>query len=412
MDKWNDWYKDLDPNTPSSFKYSDTITYEKGFDWLKSCKEIEDWGCGAGGFKRFFTENVKNKYIGVDGSITPFSNVKADLTVYRSNVEGIYMRHILEHNYEWRKILENALNSFTEKFCLVLFTPFVDKTKEIAHNAPHGVDVPDMAFSKDDICSIIQNNNCVYKLESFQTNTGYSIEHIFYITRKNYLAYYSGFCGSNTNESYSIPSIPSNIYDCYFYTNNIDLYEKLKETKWIRKFLYIEPTEDWNESNFQCKHLKACPHMYKDLTNYSNTIWLDSKLGKLNEDLIQQIMDNKMLENDMLLRQHPWTSPFIWYEVDASLKQERYKPFSNKIHNYIYKQINNGLKENTSFHASCGFIIRKMNENTKRIGETWYEHIKECGIQDQISFFFVKQLFSGISVFNNDIIKIKNKYDW
>jgi hypothetical protein len=28
------------------------------------------------------------------------------------------------------------------------------------------------------------------------------------------------------------------------------------------------------------------------------------------------------------------------------------------------------------------------------INTTWYEHINECGIQDQISFFFVKQLFN------------------
>jgi hypothetical protein len=29
-----------------------------------------------------------------------------------------------------------------------------------------------------------------------------------------------------------------------------------------------------------------------------------------------------------------------------------------------------------------------------KIGETWLNHIQMCGIQDQISFFFVKQLFS------------------
>jgi hypothetical protein len=170
----------LDAANPTSFKYSDTVTYEKGFNWLKCCQVIEDWGCGAGGFKRFFT-NVKNQYIGIDGSITPFSNVKADLVTYKSNVPGIYMRHILEHNYEWRKVLENALQSFTERFCLVLFTPFTDATKEIAHNLPHGVDVPDIAFSKDEITKIISDNGCVFTLESFGTDTGYGVEHIFYI---------------------------------------------------------------------------------------------------------------------------------------------------------------------------------------------------------------------------------------
>ena len=36
----------------------------------------------------------------------------------------------------------------------------------------------------------------------------------------------------------------------------------------------------------------------------------------------------------------------------------------------------------------------KINE----LNNTWYQHIEECGIQDQISFFFVKQLF------NDDIL--------
>jgi hypothetical protein len=36
-----------------------------------------------------------------------------DLAHYRSNVPGIFMRHILEHNYEWARILDNALASFT-----------------------------------------------------------------------------------------------------------------------------------------------------------------------------------------------------------------------------------------------------------------------------------------------------------
>ena len=37
------------------------------------------------------------------------------------------------------------------------------------------------------------------------------------------------------------------------------------------------------------------------------------------------------------------------------------------------------------------------------INTTWYQHIKECGIQDQISFFFVKQLF------NDSFLKAKSK---
>ncbi len=116
-DKWNGWYENLKLTDCGSFKYGDTSTYEMGYNFLESCDKIEDWGCGAGGFKRFF-KNL-NKYVGVDGSKTPFADIKTDLLIYNSNVDGIFMRHVLEHNYEWKKILENALKSFTQRMCLV-----------------------------------------------------------------------------------------------------------------------------------------------------------------------------------------------------------------------------------------------------------------------------------------------------
>ena len=412
MDKWNELYKNLDVSIPNSFKYSDTVTFEKGFKWLKSCETIEDWGCGAGGFKRFFTEDVKNKYVGIDGSITPFSDVKADLITYTSCTQGIFIRHVLEHNYEWAKILDNALKSFTEKFCLVLFTPFFESTQQIRHNASDGIDIPDISFSKTDITNIFSQNDCVYTLESLHTDTGYGIEHIFYITKKTFLAYYSGFCGVNSNISHQIPKLPSDIYDCYYYTNNLDLYEQLKGTKWIRRFIYIEPSEDYNTSNFHCKHIKVCPHTYTDLQKYTYVVWLDSKIGKLNERVVSNIISDFSIDTDMMLRVHPWTYANIWLEIDQSLKQHRYKLLSDQMHKYIYKQLDNGRKDITSWHAACGIIIRKMTENTNNINEEWYKHILECGIQDQVSFFFVKQLFSRINVFMEDIIEEKNQYDW
>lgn len=183
MDKWNNWYKNLEATKANSFRYGDTITYELGYEFLKDCNKIEDWGCGAGGFKRFVDKNNEIEYIGVDGSLTPFAKVKADLTTYISEVEGIFMRHVLEHNYEWKKVLDNACQSFTKKMCLILFTPFTPETKEIAHNLKHGVDVPDLSLSKEEILSIFNNHNIKYELKSFRTSTGYKVEHVFYLTK-------------------------------------------------------------------------------------------------------------------------------------------------------------------------------------------------------------------------------------
>ena len=67
----------------------------------------------------------------------------------RSTVPGIFMRHILEHNYEWARILDNALVSFTKRMALILFTPEQEVTQEIAFSSELGV--PDIAFGLADI---------------------------------------------------------------------------------------------------------------------------------------------------------------------------------------------------------------------------------------------------------------------
>jgi hypothetical protein len=182
MDKWNGWYLNLSKDTLSSFVYGDTITYEKGYEFLKSCSIIEDWGCGTGGFKRFVL-NTPNKYLGVDDSNTPMADIKADLVEYRSNVDGIFMRHVLEHNYQWKKVLENAIQSFNNKMCLVLFTPFSDTTVEIAHNLKHGVDVPDLSLSKSELIDIFNSYNLKYDIDTFNTSTGYNVEYVIYLSK-------------------------------------------------------------------------------------------------------------------------------------------------------------------------------------------------------------------------------------
>jgi len=183
-DKWNEWYKGLTLNDCGSFCYGDTLTYKLGYDFLQSCDNIEDWGCGVGGFKRFFiNNNTTSKYTGVDGSNTPFADIKTDLTTYTSDIDGIYMRHVLEHNYDWKLILNNACSSFKHKMCLVLFTPFNDESKELAHNLQHGVDVPDLSFDKNELLEIFNYYKIKYTLTSFVTQTGYNIEHVFFLTK-------------------------------------------------------------------------------------------------------------------------------------------------------------------------------------------------------------------------------------
>jgi hypothetical protein len=70
------------------------------------------------------------------------------------------------------------------------------------------------------------------------------------------------------------------------------------------------------------------------------------------------------------------------------MKQDRYLLQSDKYIKYIHTQINNGLNEITEHHCACGLLIRNMKHyKMNELNNTWYYHIQECGIQDQISFF-------------------------
>jgi hypothetical protein len=74
----------------------------------------------------------------------------ADLTEYVSECEGIVLRHVLEHSYEWTKILDCAVASFTRRLIVILFTPLVDVT-QVLMTEPAYDDVPVIAFEPHDL---------------------------------------------------------------------------------------------------------------------------------------------------------------------------------------------------------------------------------------------------------------------
>uniref|UniRef100_A0A6C0J5X3 DUF616 domain-containing protein n=1 Tax=viral metagenome TaxID=1070528 RepID=A0A6C0J5X3_9ZZZZ len=212
------------------------------------------------------------------------------------------------------------------------------------------------------------------------------------------LAFYTCFYGSNNNPAFIIPNIPSTKYKCYYYTNNKTIFENLKNSKWIRIFDNKPTNDDLIESCMIGKHVKSMPHKYNELKDYDYVCFFDSKLSNINEIFVETFIIKYFIEENyaLLLRKHWFINNKVWDEFNCSMGQERYRLESEKYKSYIYNQINNGLKDTIDNHSDCGFLIRNM-KHTKmiEINETWYNHIQNCGIQDQISFFFINQLFSN-----------------
>lgn len=148
-------------------------THRLGMDWLAPCRFVEDWGCGDGYARRY----RDGKYLGIDG--TPGQGVDwvADLRRFRSHTNGIFMRHVLEHNWDWQLILANLLGSFTYRAAVVTFTPFAAEVTDLAP----GARVPDLAFVHDDLAWIM--GDLLAGEADLQTDTQYGTEHIFYLEK-------------------------------------------------------------------------------------------------------------------------------------------------------------------------------------------------------------------------------------
>jgi len=160
-------YRDVE-----QFAYGDETSYRKGVAFLDGYGDIEDWGCGTAWAKRFVT---KSAYTGIDASPSRYADKVVDLRTYRSDADCVFIRHVLEHSFDWGAILTNAVASFRQRMVLVIFTPFADQTREIASWSG----IPDIAFRKEDLTE--RFHHLPYSEETIFTNTQYEREHIFYI---------------------------------------------------------------------------------------------------------------------------------------------------------------------------------------------------------------------------------------
>jgi hypothetical protein len=211
------------------------------------------------------------------------------------------------------------------------------------------------------------------------------------------LAFYTYFYGSDNNEAFKVPPLPSLKYKCYYYTNNKTIIEQLSNTHWICIYDDKPTTDDLIESCMVGKHIKTMPQEYNELKDYDFLCFLDSKLEKVSETFVENYIYKYFIQKNyaLLLREHWFIHNNVWNEYNVSIEQHRYLLESVKYETYIKNQVNNGLSEETEHHCACGFLIRNMKHaKIIELNTTWYNHIQECGIQDQISFFFVKQLFS------------------
>ena len=104
------------------------------------------------------------------------------------------------------------------------------------------------------------------------------------------LAFYTYFYGTNNNGAFTIPKLPSLKYKCYYYTNNPTMMDLLKDTHWIVIYDEKPIVDDLIESCMIGKHAKTMSHEYSELKDYDYVCFLDSKLGHVNEQFVENFI--------------------------------------------------------------------------------------------------------------------------
>ena len=211
------------------------------------------------------------------------------------------------------------------------------------------------------------------------------------------IAYYTCYFGGANNCSRLIPPLPSTKNDCYYFTNDIEIYNNLQNTLWIRIFLDSIPVHNCHvKDTMESKQLRCCPHKFEILNNYEYLCWFDSKLqvyeNKIEELIIKLSNDNNKI---IVLSKHPYSDKFtsVWDEFNLSINYEKYKSEKDKYIKYIEEKLHDGFSEKINIHFCGGWNLKKMCKKTEEFGELWYKHICQCGIEDQISLQFVQQKY-------------------
>ena len=152
VDQWTPRYRTR--RARSRRVYGGLASYQIAGAFLSNCATVEDWGCGYGTFR---SHCVSKSYVGIDGSKSPAAELVVDLRTYTSHVDGILLRHVLEHNpVGWDEILANALASFSRRMVLVTFTPFGERTRNLRRRPrlDTGVAVA-LSFDPQDLLAVI-----------------------------------------------------------------------------------------------------------------------------------------------------------------------------------------------------------------------------------------------------------------
>ncbi len=213
------------------------------------------------------------------------------------------------------------------------------------------------------------------------------------------IAFYSCMIGSSNNPRCLFPELPSRDFPCFMYSNNSEYLSQLKQksSKWNCILVnHGNPIDDHVQCAYSAKYYKACPYALTELKDFQYTCYFDTTLIVDEQKVLRYVREILPYSNyKWITTNHPFLLPCVWNEYREAMLQERYSRDSSRYREYIEEKIRSGYKDTQRIHYATGFHIRENCEEVREICEEWYQEIQKCGIECQISFFFISQKWNG-----------------
>ena len=212
------------------------------------------------------------------------------------------------------------------------------------------------------------------------------------------IAVYSNFYGADALITANVNMSRVNpVYPHYFFTNNAVAAHRMTSVGWHAVQTHEEVSSDPAVSNMQAKHVKVLPHKYEVLREYEFLVYRDAKLAGLDFAMLPRIIA-KLVEKSI-----PAALPVhgrgVVDEVVESMFQRRYLAERQRIVNYVNEELLAGWSPVNPVHFGCCTSVRNQrHKDIESLNNVWWSHIQRCGVQDQISFHFIAQMYAILPI--------------
>jgi hypothetical protein len=372
----------------NSFKFNNYEKCIEGCEFLLNSIELNKCNISADYLDSLFDKYVNAKIL----TKYYFGNYKNELDYSYKLIKELLNSGNNKDCFTYCEIIinyinENKLSINQETLFLIYFSYYVSSYYV---NNTKSLEIVDSIFEK---CK----NNLEFKNAYFNNKGFYDNQFKFvnFNKQNNKIAFYTCFYGGENNYSFIIPPLPSEYYDCYYFTNNKIIYDRLEKTKFIRVFVNDIPIYNChNKETMSSKKLRCMPFDVNILQQYDYICWFDNKLHIYSDKVENIIYKLDDLDKSIVFSKHPYADKYstIWDEYNLAITCEKYAKEKEQYKNYITKNLK-AHKELDKLFLCGGFRIMKNNNVSKNFGINWYENILDCGIEDQISLYFVAQYY-------------------